>query len=78
LTTAPTELALWSFDVPGHPRLLARDPVELLQEQALAQFELPVHLGTTASSISWEGAGADRVVVLNTDLGELRSRTVID
>ncbi|HUA71558.1 MAG TPA: NAD(P)/FAD-dependent oxidoreductase [Solirubrobacteraceae bacterium] len=67
----------WIFDVPGHPRLLARDLVELLREQALDQFEVPVHLGTTASTISWEGSGSDRVVVLHTDAGELRSRTVI-
>jgi ferredoxin/flavodoxin---NADP+ reductase len=67
----------WIFDVPGHPRVLARDLVELLREQALDQFDVPVHLGTTASSVSWEGAGTDRVVVLHTDFGELRSRTVI-
>lgn len=67
----------WIFDVPGHPRVLARELVDLLREQALDQFDVPVHLGTTASTISWEGAGADRVVVLHTDSGELRSRTVI-
>lgn len=68
----------WIFDVPGHPRVLARDLVELLREQALDQFDVPVHLGTTVSTISWEGsAGADRVVVLHTDSGELRSRAVI-
>ena len=37
----------------------------------------PVHLNTTAETISWEGEGEDRVVVLHTDRGELRSRTVI-
>jgi thioredoxin reductase len=67
----------WIFDVPGHPRVLARELVELLREQALDQFDVPVHLGTTASAISWEGVGADRVVVLYADSGELRSRTVI-
>ena len=41
------------------------------------QFDVPVHLNTTAATISWEGVGEDRVVVLHTDRGELRSRTVI-
>jgi thioredoxin reductase len=69
----------WIFDVPGHPRVLARDLVEVLRVQALDQFDVPVHLGTTAERISWEGAGSgeDRVVVLHTDRGDLRSRTVI-
>jgi thioredoxin reductase (NADPH) len=67
----------WIFDVPGHPKVLARDLVEMLREQALEQFDVPVHLNTTAETISWEGEGEDRVVVLHTDRGELRSRTVI-
>ena len=46
----------WIFDVPGHPRVLTRDLVDLLREQALDQFDVPVHLGTTASTISWEPA----------------------
>ncbi len=67
----------WIFDVPGHPKVLARDLVELLRVQALEQFQVPVHLSTTAETISWEGSGEDQVVVLHTDRGELRSRTVI-
>jgi ferredoxin/flavodoxin---NADP+ reductase len=67
----------WIFDVPGHPRVLARDLVEMLRVQSLEQFDVPVHLNTTAAQISWEGEGEDRVVVLHTDHGELRSRTVI-
>jgi ferredoxin/flavodoxin---NADP+ reductase len=67
----------WIFDVPGHPRILARDLVELLRRQALEQFDVPVHLNTTAATISWVGSGEDRVVVLHTDRGELRSRAVI-
>ncbi len=63
----------WIYDVPGHPRVLARDLVELLRHQTLEQFDVPVHLNTTAATISWE----DDVVVLHTDRGELRSRTVI-
>lgn len=67
----------WIFDVPGHPKVLARDLVEMLREQSLEQFDVPVHLNTTAATISWEGSGEDRIVVLHTDRGELRSRTVI-
>jgi ferredoxin/flavodoxin---NADP+ reductase len=69
----------WIYDVPGHPKVLARDLVEMLREQALEQFDVPVHLNTTADTISWEGepGSDDRVVVLNTDRGKLRSRTVI-
>ncbi len=69
----------WIFDVPGHPRVLARDLVEQLREQALEQFDVPVHLSTTAERISWEGEPGteERVIVLHTDRGELRSRTVI-
>ncbi|MGI8902145.1 MAG: NAD(P)/FAD-dependent oxidoreductase [Solirubrobacteraceae bacterium] len=67
----------WIFDVPGHPRVLARDLVDMLRVQALEQFDVPVHLSTTAQTISWEGSGEDRVVVLHTNRGDLRSRTVI-
>ena len=67
----------WIFDVPGHPKVLARDLVEMLRVQSLEQFDVPVHLGTTAETISWEGSGDDRVVVLHTDGGDLRFRTVI-
>jgi ferredoxin/flavodoxin---NADP+ reductase len=63
----------WIFDVPGHTRVLAKDLVEMLREQALGQFDVPVHLETTAHRISWE----DDLVVLHTERGELRSRAVI-
>jgi thioredoxin reductase (NADPH) len=63
----------WIFDVLGHPRVLARELVELLRVQALEQFDVPVHLETTAASISWE----EDLVVLHTDRGELRSKAVI-
>jgi thioredoxin reductase len=63
----------WIFDVPGHRRVLAKDLVAELREQALGQFDVPVHLETTAHEIAWE----DDVVVLKTDKGDLRSRTVI-
>jgi ferredoxin/flavodoxin---NADP+ reductase len=67
----------WIFDVPGHPRILARDLVEQHRKQTLEQFDVPVHLETTAERISWEGEGEDRLVVLHTERGELRSRTVV-
>jgi ferredoxin/flavodoxin---NADP+ reductase len=63
----------WIFDVVGHRRILAKDLVEELRSQALDQFDVPVHLSTTAREISWEGDH----VVLRTSEGEMRSRTVI-
>jgi thioredoxin reductase (NADPH) len=63
----------WIFDVVGHRRILAKDLVEELREQALDQFDVPVHLSTTAHEIAWE----DDCVVLRTDEGEFRSRTLI-
>jgi ferredoxin/flavodoxin---NADP+ reductase len=63
----------WIFDVPGHPRILAKDLVAQLREQALEQFDVPVHLECTATEIAYE----DDHVVLHTTAGELRSRTVI-
>jgi ferredoxin/flavodoxin---NADP+ reductase len=63
----------WVFDVPGHPKVLAKDLVGLLRQQSLDQFDVPVHLETTAETISWDDEG----VTLHTDRGDLRSRTVI-
>jgi thioredoxin reductase (NADPH) len=63
----------WIFDVPGHRRILAKDLVAELREQALGQFDVPVHLETTAREIAYE----DDLVVLKTDRGDLRSRTII-
>jgi thioredoxin reductase len=63
----------WVFDVPGHPKILAKDLVGLLRAQSLDQFDVPVHLETTAQTISWD----DEHVTLHTDRGDLRSRTVI-
>ena len=70
----------WIFDVPGHRRILARDLVEELRQQALEQFDVPVHLETTAHEISWEPDPQDeskQLVVLQTTAGEMRSRAVI-
>lgn len=63
----------WIYDVPGHPRILARELVERLGEQALGQFDVPVHLDCTAHRL--ERAGDE--LALHTDDGELRSRTLI-
>jgi thioredoxin reductase len=66
----------WIFDVPGHPKVLAKDLVESLRRQALEQFDVPVHLETTVETIDWD----DDVVVLatnNPQLPVLRSRAVI-
>jgi thioredoxin reductase (NADPH) len=70
----------WIFDVPGFPRVLANALVEQLRVQTLEQFDVPVHLETTAERISWEPDpdNPDReLVVLDTDHGQLRSRTLI-
>ncbi len=70
----------WIFDVLGYPRILAKDLVEQLRLQAIAQFDVPVHLATTSETISWEPDPGDperRLVVIDTDRGPLRSRTVI-
>jgi thioredoxin reductase len=66
----------WIFDVPGLPKILGRDLVEQLRKQ-IEPFDVPVHTETTAHEIAWEGEGEDRIVVLKTDRGELRSRAVI-
>ena len=63
----------WIYDVPGHPKVLARDLVAQLRAQALEQFDVPVHLETTAETIEFD----DEVVTLRTNRGPLRSRTVI-
>ena len=63
----------WIFDVPGHPRILASELVEQLRRQALEQFDVPVHLECTAHRLEYD----EDEVVLHTDDGELRSRTVI-
>ena len=66
----------WIFDVPGHPKVLAKDLVEMLRRQALEQFDVPVHLETTIETIKWD----DDIVVLRTnnpEFPELRSRAVI-
>ena len=71
----------WIFDVPGHPKILAKDLVESLRRQTLEQFDVPVHLETTIETVTWEdGEDGERIVVLHTNSPahpQLRSRAVI-
>jgi thioredoxin reductase (NADPH) len=70
----------WIFDVPGHPKVLAKDLVEALRRQTLEQFDVPVHLETTVESVTWEEDDDGDLVVLHTnnpDHPQLRSRAVI-
>jgi ferredoxin/flavodoxin---NADP+ reductase len=64
----------WIYDVPGYPRVLAKDLVELLKEQSIDQFDVPVHLETTAERVEYEDDGVLRLV---TDQGDFLSRTII-
>jgi thioredoxin reductase len=71
----------WIFDVPGHPKILAKDLVEALRRQTLEQFDVPVHLETTVETVTWEeGEDGDDIIVLHTnnpDHPQLCSRAVI-
>jgi thioredoxin reductase (NADPH) len=64
----------WIYDVPGHPKVLARDLVEMLREQSIEQFDVPVHLETTAERVEYEDDGVMRLV---TDKGDLLTRTIV-
>jgi thioredoxin reductase (NADPH) len=63
----------WIFDVPGFPRVLAKDLVEDLRKQSLEQFDVPVSLETTAERVEYEGD----VLRLVTDRGDFLSRTIV-
>jgi ferredoxin/flavodoxin---NADP+ reductase len=70
----------WIFDVPGYPRVLAKDLVEQLRQQALEQFDVPVYLETTADRVEYEPDPDDaerQVLRLKTDRGDLLTRTII-
>ena len=64
----------WIYDVPGYPRILAKDLVEELRKQSIEQFDVPVHLETTADRVEYLDDG---VLKLVTDKGEFLSRTII-
>ena len=70
----------WIFDVPGYPRVLAKDLVEQLRRQALDQFDVPVHLETTADRVEYEPDPEDperQIMRLVTDRGDLLTRTIV-
>src|SRR5207253_7098326 len=65
----------WIFDVPGYPRVLARDLVEELKRQSIEQFEVPVHLETAALRVEYEPDPDDperQLIRLVTNKGDLR------
>jgi ferredoxin/flavodoxin---NADP+ reductase len=70
----------WIYDVPGYPRILAKDLVEQLREQSIEQFDVPVHLETTADRVEYEPDPDDperQILRLVTDKGDLLTRTVV-
>lgn len=67
----------WIFDVPGFPRILAKDLVEDLRRQSIEQFDVPVSLETTADRVEYEDSGGERILRLVTDKGDFLSRTII-
>src|SRR5918911_3828415 len=44
----------WIYDVPGFPRIIAKDLVEQLRVQSIEQFDVPVHLETTVERVEYE------------------------
>jgi thioredoxin reductase len=70
----------WIYDVPGYPRIVARDLVEQLREQSIEQFGVPVHLETTADHVEYEPDPDDpekQIMRLVTDRGDLLTRTIV-
>jgi ferredoxin/flavodoxin---NADP+ reductase len=70
----------WIYDVPGHPRVLARDLVDMLREQSIEQFDVPVQLETTAERVEYEPDPDDpekQILRLVTDRGDLLTRTIV-
>src|ERR687893_3094484 len=70
----------WIFDVPGYPRVLAKDLVEELRKQSVEQFDVPVYLETTADRVEYEPDPDDpekQILRLKTDKGDFLTRTII-
>ncbi len=70
----------WIFDVPGFPRILAKDLVEDLRRQSVEQFDVPVHLETTAERVEYEDdpeGGELPLLRIVTDRGDLLTRTIV-
>ncbi len=64
------------FDVAGFPKILAKDLVKEMAEQAL-QFQAPVHLGQKVLGLRREAENGKPVFVIVTDQDEYPSRTVL-
>jgi thioredoxin reductase len=60
------------FDVAGHPKVLAKDLVKSLAEQA-AQFDQPAHLGQRVTGLERR----DGMFVLHTEKGDFPTRSII-
>jgi thioredoxin reductase (NADPH) len=70
----------WIFDVPGYTRVVAKDLVEELRRQSVEQFDVPVHLETTADHVEYEDDPDDperRLLRIVTDRGDLLTRTIV-
>ena len=70
----------WIYDVPGYPRMIAKDLVEQLREQSVEQFDVPVHLEVTADRVEYEPDPEDpekQILRLKTDKGDLLTRTIV-
>src|SRR5919206_4263963 len=70
----------WIYDVPGYPRILAKDLVDQLREQSIEQFGVPVHLDTTADRVEYEPDPDDperQILRLVTNRGDLLTRTIV-
>jgi thioredoxin reductase len=70
----------WIFDVPGYPRILAKDLVHELYKQSVEQFHVPVHLEVTADHVEYEPDPDDpdkQILRLVTDQGDLLTRTIV-
>ncbi|HEX8648597.1 MAG TPA: NAD(P)/FAD-dependent oxidoreductase [Thermoleophilaceae bacterium] len=70
----------WIYDVPGYPRVLAKDLVDQLREQSVEQFGVPVHLETTADRVEYEPDPEDperQILRLVTDKGDFLTRTIV-
>jgi thioredoxin reductase len=70
----------WIYDVPGYPKIIAKDLVDQLAEQSLEQFDVPVHLETTADRVEYEQDPDDpekQILRLVTDQGDFLTRTII-
>jgi ferredoxin/flavodoxin---NADP+ reductase len=70
----------WIYDVPGYPRVLAKDLVEELRKQSIEQFDVPVYLEVTAERVEYDPDPDDpekQILRLVTDHGDLLTRTVV-